>query len=166
MHVIKSLVCLKEEGLYCPKGDFYIDPWRRVKRALITHGHSDHARPNMGAYLTSSNGLPVVRERVGHSAAIQALDFGKSTKIKEVTVSFHPAGHLLGSSQIRIEYKGFVCVVAGDYKLEIDRSCEAFECVPCHQFITESTFALPVYSWEPSKRVFDSINAWWKQNYM
>ena len=164
MHAIKSLVCLKEEGLYCPEGDFYIDPWRRVAKALITHGHSDHARPNMGAYLTSSSGVPVVQERVGHSACIERLDFGKSIKIKGVKVSFHPAGHLLGSSQIRIEHKGFVCVIGGDYKLEVDRSCEAFECVPCQQFITESTFALPVYSWEPSKQVFDSINAWWKQN--
>lgn len=160
----QTLVCLREEGLYCPAGDFFIDPWKPVQKALVTHGHSDHARPYMDAYLTSSSGLPIVRERVGRSAHIEGLDYGQTLKINEARVSFHPAGHLLGSSQIRIEHKGFVCVVGGDYKLEEDRSCEAFECVPCDQFITESTFALPIYSWEPSDSVFQSINEWWRQN--
>ena len=159
-----SLLCMKSEGLYCPMGDFFIDPQKSVERALITHGHSDHARPFMKSYLTSEKGRAIVQERVGKDAKVEGIEYGQSIKINDVKVSFHPAGHLLGSSQIRIEHKGFVTCVAGDYKIEPDASCEAFEVVPCHQFITESTFALPIYNWETSESVFSSINSWWRAN--
>jgi putative mRNA 3-end processing factor len=159
-----SLLCMKSEGLYCPLGDFYIDPQKPVKRALITHGHSDHARPYMKSYLTSETGRAIVQERVGKDAKVEGIGYGQSIAINDVTVSFHPAGHLLGSSQIRIEHKGFVSCVAGDYKIEPDASCETFEVVPCHQFITESTFALPIYTWESPKSVFSEINTWWREN--
>ena len=159
-----SLLCMKSEGLYCPKGDFFIDPQKSVERALITHGHSDHARPYMKSYLTSETGRAIVQERVGKEAKVEGIEYGKSIKINDVKVSFHPAGHLLGSSQVRIEHKGFVTCVAGDYKIEPDASCEAFEVVPCHQFITESTFALPIYSWEDPESVFSGINDWWRDN--
>lgn len=160
----RSLLRLDEAGLYCPMGDFYIDPQKPVERALITHGHSDHARPKMKRYLTSESGRPIVQERVGHAARVEGLPYGQSLKINDVRVSFHPAGHVLGSSQIRIEYNGFVCVHAGDYKTEADASCQAFELVPCHQFITESTFALPVYRWDASASIFSEINTWWREN--
>ena len=161
---ISSLLRQEAAGLYCPQGDFYIDPQKPVQRALITHGHSDHARPRMQHYLTSESGRPIVQERVGSSARVEGIPYGQSLKIKDVRVSFHPAGHVLGSSQIRIEYKGFVCVHAGDYKTEADASCQAFELLPCNQFITESTFALPVYRWEASASIFSEINKWWKEN--
>lgn len=151
-------------GLYCAAGDFYIDPWQKVERALITHGHSDHARYGMGAYLTATPGMGVVRERVGQDARIEGLAFGERRRIGEVTVSFHPAGHLLGSGQIRVESRGEVWVVTGDYKTAPDISCEAFEVVPCHTLITESTFGLPVYRWPEPSAVFRQIHQWWRDN--
>ncbi len=151
-------------GLYCQAGDFYIDPWRKVDRALVTHGHSDHARYGMGAYLTAASGVEVVRERVGKEAAIEGLAFGERRRIGETTVSFHPAGHLLGSGQIRVEHRGEVWVVTGDYKVAPDVSCEAFEPVRCDTLITESTFGLPVYNWPDAEEVFSKIHAWWRDN--
>jgi len=151
-------------GLYCAAGDFYIDPWRRVPRALITHAHSDHARPGMGAYLTASSGVGILKERIGGSSSVKGLEFGQTERIGDVLVSFHPAGHLLGSSQIRVEYKGEVWVVTGDYKTAPDVSCEAFEPVKCHTLITESTFGLPIYKWPEPSSVFSEINTWWLQN--
>ncbi|MEM8866720.1 MAG: ligase-associated DNA damage response exonuclease [Verrucomicrobiota bacterium] len=151
-------------GLFCEAGGFYIDPWRKVDRALITHGHSDHARSGMGAYLTAAPGIGVVRERVGEPAVISGLPFGQAKRIGEVRVSFHPAGHLLGSAQIRVERAGEVWVVTGDYKTQADRSCEAFEPVPCETMITESTFGLPIYQWTAPEVVFGQINDWWRKN--
>jgi len=151
-------------GLYCAAGDFYIDPWRRVDRALVTHAHSDHARPGMSSYLTAQSGVGVLRERVGDQAKIEGISFGKELKIGDVSVSFHPAGHLLGSGQIRVEHKGEVWVVTGDYKNAPDASCEAFTPVRCHTLITESTFGLPVYKWPAPEVVFAEINRWWRRN--
>ena len=151
-------------GLYCKAGDFYIDPIRRVQRALITHAHSDHARSGMASYLTSESGVNVLRERIGLDAPVSGMAYGERRKIGGVTVSFHPAGHLLGSSQIRVEHKGQVCVVTGDYKIAPDASCEAFEPVPCDHLITEATFGLPVYRWPESEVVFEQINQWWRDN--
>ena len=151
-------------GLYCEAGDFYIDPWRKVDRALVTHGHSDHARSGMVAYLTATPGREVVRERVGREAHIEGLPFGERRKIGAVEVSFHPAGHLLGSGQIRVEYRGEVWVVTGDYKTAPDVSCEAFEPVRCDTLITESTFGLPIYRWPEPSEVFDRIHQWWRDN--
>ena len=151
-------------GLYCQEGDFYIDPWKPVPRALITHAHSDHAQPNCGTYLTSNSGEPLLRERVGSNASIESLPYIDKIRIKGCSVSFHPAGHILGSSQIKVSRDGFSAVFSGDYKRDNDGSCECFEPVPCEEFITESTFALPVYQWKPPKKVFAEIADWCKQN--
>lgn len=162
--IARPLIRATPRGLYCEQGDFYIDPWRRVERALITHAHSDHARSGMGAYLTAQSGLDVLRERIGLGAPARGLPFGESMTVGQVKVSFHPAGHLLGSSQIRVVHKGEVWVVTGDYKIAPDLSCEAFEPVTCEHLITEATFALPVYRWPDSELVFDQINQWWRDN--
>ncbi len=153
-----------DAGLYCEAGDFHIDPWKPVPRAVVTHAHSDHARPGCGAYLTSLSGLPLLRERVGASARLQALPYARPLKIKGVTVSFHPAGHILGSAQVRLEAGGHVTVVSGDYTLTADPACEPFEPVPCDTFISESTFGLPVYQWAEPRTVFQEISDWWRAN--
>ena len=154
------LQCTKR-GLFCAAGDFYIDPWRPVARAAITHGHADHARPGMGAYLCTQVAAPVMRHRLG-DIAVQTCRFGETVEIGEARVSFHPAGHVPGSAQIRVEVGGEVWVVSGDYKLEADGLSEAFEPVPCHTFITESTFGLPVFRWRPQSEIADQIAAWWR----
>ena len=159
-----DLIRATGDGLYCEAGGFHIDPWRPVDRALVTHGHSDHARSGMGSYLTAGPGVGVVRERVGRQAPVEGIPFGERRRIGGVTVSFHPAGHLLGSAQIRVEHKGEVWVVTGDYKTAPDVSCEAFEPVPCHTLITESTFGLPVYRWPDPAEVFGEIRDWWREN--
>ncbi len=151
------------EGLYCPAGDFHIDPTRRVPRALITHGHSDHAAPGMGAYLATPQALPVLRHRLGRIQA-EGLAYGATRRIGGVTVSFHPAGHVPGSAQIRVERAGEVWVVSGDYKLARDGLCEAFEPVPCHTFISECTFGLPIFRWQSEDQVLEDMAAWWRAN--
>lgn len=152
-----------DRGIYCAAGDFYIDPWRPVPRALITHGHADHARPGHGAYLATQAALPVMRHRLGEITA-DGIGWGERRQIGGATVSFHPAGHLPGSAQIRVEVEGEVWVVSGDYKTTDDGFCEPFETVPCHSFITECTFGLPVFKWTDQKSVADQINAWWAAN--
>jgi putative mRNA 3-end processing factor len=159
-----ELLCMTDRGLYCPDGDFYIDPWRAVDRAVITHAHSDHARWGMRRYLCSREGERPLRLRVGMEAAIETVEFGEPILINGVRVSLHPAGHILGSSQVRVEYRGRVYVVSGDYKSEADPTCTAFEPVRCHTFVTESTFGLPIYRWAPQREVFAQIDAWWRQN--
>lgn len=149
------------EGIYCPAGDFYIDPWRRVARALITHGHSDHARYGMGSYLATHAALPVMRHRLGDINA-EGIAYGEERVIGSARVSFHPAGHVPGSAQIRVEVDGEVWVASGDYKVIDDGLSTPFEPVRCHHFITESTFGLPVFSWEPQAKVAAQINAWWR----
>ncbi len=155
---------LTESGLYCPEGDFYIDPWQPVDRALVTHAHSDHARWGCKQYLAAAEGLNILRVRLGKDADIQSLPFGETVQINQVKVSFHPAGHILGSSQIRLEHCGEVWVVSGDYKVEPDNTCTPFEPVRCHTFVTESTFGLPIYRWPEQKEVFANINSWWRKN--
>ena len=150
-------------GFYCPAGDFYIDPLRPVDRAIITHGHADHARPGSKAYLTSSSGLPLVRKRV-NSQQIEGLPFRETRTIGNAIVSLHPAGHLLGSAQVRVEVSGRVSVITGDYKREPDPTCEMFEVVKCHHLVTECTFGLPVYRWPDMATVFDEIHDWWRAN--
>ncbi|MCX7566400.1 ligase-associated DNA damage response exonuclease [Sulfitobacter sp. F26169L] len=149
------------EGIYCPAGDFYIDPWRRVDRALITHGHSDHARWGMGRYLATHDALPVMRHRLGEITA-EGMAYGEERMIGNANVSFHPAGHVPGSAQIRVEVAGQVWVASGDYKVIDDGLSTPFEPVRCHHFITESTFGLPVFHWEPQKAIADELNAWWR----
>lgn len=157
------MVLIREtsEGLYCEAGDFYVDPWRRVPRAIITHAHADHARPGSERYLTTQDGKHVLRSRMGAQAAIDSVAYGEPLTINGVRVSLHPAGHVLGSAQIRIEYRGEVWVVSGDYKVEAERTCAAFEPVRCHTFISECTFGLPVYRWPAQSAVMGQINDWW-----
>lgn len=158
-----SLLTFTKNGIYCAQADVYIDPWRSVKKALITHGHSDHARWGHRYYLCTESAMPVIKYRLGN-VNITTIKFGEERQINGVSFQFLPAGHILGSAQIRVEYKGEIWVVSGDYKLEDDGLAEAFEPVPCHNFITESTFGLPVYKWQPQATVFQDINQWWAQN--
>lgn len=157
------LLEFREEGLYCPLADVYIDPWRPVKKALITHGHSDHARWGHQHYLCTESAAPVIRYRLG-DISLSTVNYGEPVTVNGVRFSFHPAGHILGSAQIRIEHRGEVWVVSGDYKTEDDGLAEAFEPILCHTFITESTFGLPIYQWEPQEQVMRAINNWWRQN--
>jgi putative mRNA 3-end processing factor len=159
-----DVVTLTAQGLYCPLGDFHIDPWRAVDRALITHAHSDHARRGSRGYHAAASGVGFLRHRLGAEAAIAGHPFGQRLTFGDAVVSFHPAGHVLGSAQIRIEAQGQVWVISGDYKREADPSCEAFEVVPCDVLITEATFALPVYRWDPPGHAFDQLLAWWDGN--
>jgi putative mRNA 3-end processing factor len=135
----------RPEGLYCLPGDFYIDPHQPVSRAIITHGHSDHARAGHGAVLATAETLDVMQVRLGHETGRQPLTFGKRMKIGDVTVWLAPAGHILGSAQVVMEYQGQRAVVSGDYKRRADLTCTGFEVVPCDLFVTEATFALPVF---------------------
>ncbi len=158
-----ALIRSTPKGLYCEAGDFYIDPTGPVHRAVITHGHGDHARPGSRSYLAASSSEHILRTRLG-SVSIQFLPYGKSLQIKDTKVSLHPAGHILGSAQIRIESSHQVLVVSGDYKLEEDPTCLPFEPVPCDLFLTESTFALPIYRWPDPKSTIHAIEAWWQNN--
>jgi putative mRNA 3-end processing factor len=143
----EDLLVPRRQGLYCPPGDFFIDPVRPVDRALITHGHADHARAGHGYVLATPETLDIMAIRYGadHAGATQAARLGEDIRIKDVAVRFHPAGHVLGSAQIAVEGKGMRIVASGDYKPRPDPTCAAFEPVACDVFITEATFALPVF---------------------
>ena len=155
---------MTDAGFYCPSGDFYIDPWRPVERAVITHAHADHARWGHRRYLTSTEGLGVLTHRMRPGATILPLPYGQKITHNGVQISLFPAGHVLGSAQVRIEYRGCVAVITGDYKVEADRTCTPFEPVKCHLMVSESTFALPIYRWQPQETIFQQINDWWKAN--
>lgn len=157
------LLRTNECGLYCEAGDFYIDPWSPVDRALITHAHGDHAQWGSRTYACSRESERVLRTRLS-GAIIEGKDWNDTFTLNGVTVSFHPAGHILGSAQIRVEHRGEVWVVSGDYKTESDPTCTAFEPVRCNVFITESTFGLPIYRWSPQHETFAEIGDWWKSN--
>jgi putative mRNA 3-end processing factor len=159
-----DLLQLNERGLYCPAGDFYIDPWQPVEFAVVTHAHSDHARWGSQNYLTTHTGESVLRQRMGPAAAIRAVAYGESLDRNGVRVSLHPAGHILGSAQVRLEHRGLAWVVSGDYKVEPDPTCGPFEPVRCHVFVTESTFGLPIYRWPAERAVLVDIHAWWRTN--
>jgi putative mRNA 3-end processing factor len=163
-----DLIVSRAEGLYCPAGGFYIDPWRPVERAVITHAHADHARRGHGAYLATAVSQGVLRARLG-AIALQGLAYGESVQIGAVRVSLHPAGHVLGSAQVRVEHRGRVWVASGDYFVsghtdDANTTCEPFEPVRCDCFITESTFGLPIYRWRPQSEVMADIDAWWAAN--
>lgn len=160
----KDLVRLTSKGLYCEEGDFYIDPWQPVRRALVTHAHADHTYRGNQFYLVPKEGERLSRVRLGEEAQIQTMPYGQSQVINGVKVSFHPAGHVLGSAQIRLEHRGEVWVVSGDYKLTPDATCAPFEHIRCHHFITEATFGLPIYRWSPTEQIFQEINEWWRRN--
>lgn len=155
------VLTVRPEGIYCESGDFYIDPWRPVQRALITHAHSDHARPGHRAYLATPATVAVMRHRLGDIRA-ETIAYGAPRRIGEATISYHPAGHVPGSAQIRVEVAGQVWVVSGDYKTTPDGLSEPFEPVRCHGFITECTFGLPVFRWTPEAVLRAQINAWWQ----
>jgi putative mRNA 3-end processing factor len=159
-----DLLTITDSGLYCPAGDFYVDPWRPVNRAIVTHAHSDHARWGSERYLTTPEGRLVLQGRMGPAAMIETLPYGKSLTLGGVKVSLHPAGHVLGSAQVRIEHTGAVWVVSGDYKLAADPTCARFEPIRCHTFITESTFGLPIYRWPETSDVIADVIDWWQAN--
>ena len=165
---MQDLVIHLPRGLYCPPGDFYIDPWRPVPRAVITHAHADHARAGHGHVLATAISGGVLRSRLGASLPLQGLAYGEVVVHNGVRISLHPAGHVLGSAQVRLEHAGRVWVASGDYYLsavdERNPTCEPFEPVRCDCFITESTFGLPIYRWTPQAAVFDDINTWWRAN--
>ena len=159
----EDLIVARPEGLYCAAGDFYIDPWKPVERAVITHAHSDHARFGHRYYLATTAGAGVLQSRLP-GISLQALEYGEHVTINGVGVSLHPAGHVLGSAQVRIESRGDVWVASGDYKLDADPTCAPFEPVRCNTFITESTFGLPIYRWDSPRAVFAGVDAWWRHN--
>jgi putative mRNA 3-end processing factor len=156
------LVTVTPQGLFCEPGGFYIDPWRPVERALLTHAHGDHARTGSQRYLAARPGRGLLRKRLG--VEVDTLEYGERITVGDTTVSFHSAGHVLGSAQIRIEHRGEVWVVSGDYKRTPDPSCEPFEVVRCNTFITEATFGLPIYHWEDTRRVAEEVLRWWDGN--
>lgn len=161
---MNSFIKINNCGICCEPGGFYIDPWKPVDKALITHGHSDHARWGCKSYLAVKQSKGIICARLGQDINIQTVNYGEELSINGVKVSFHPAGHILGSAQIRLEYKGEVVVFSGDYKVDPDETIPAFEPVKCHTFVTESTFGLPIYQWDEPQKVFDSINSWWRTN--
>jgi putative mRNA 3-end processing factor len=146
-------------GIYCRPGGFYIDPWKPVEKAVITHAHSDHARWGSNHYLCHPDTAPLLQLRLG-PVDVQSLAWGEQLNINGVRVSLHPAGHIIGSSQVRVEYKGEVWVVSGDYKVVSDGISGNFEPVPCHHFVTESTFGLPIYQWEDQEIIYQQIRQW------
>lgn len=154
-----DLIVLRPEGLYCPAGDFYIDPWKPVPRAVITHGHGDHARPGMGRYWASRESLPVLQWRLG-AQDYDIHEYGAPFRIGDARLSLHPAGHVLGSAQVRVEVDGQVWVASGDYKRQPDPTCAPFEVVRCDTFITEATFGLPIYRWPDAGEVAREVVAW------
>ncbi|MFP4126468.1 MAG: ligase-associated DNA damage response exonuclease [Alphaproteobacteria bacterium] len=158
------VLTLTPEGLYCPAGGFHVDPWRPVATAVVTHGHADHARFGHARYHAAAPGEGILRRRLGADIDLASHAYGEPLRLGEATVSFHPAGHVLGSAQVRIEVAGEVWVVTGDYKREADPSCAPFELVACDGFVTEATFALPIYRWDPGAQVVDEILAWWDAN--
>lgn len=159
-----QLLKFTDKGIYCEQADVYIDPWKPVKKALITHGHADHARGGHNRYLCHSLTAAIILKRISPDLSVQTVEYGEPIIINGVTFSFHPAGHIIGSAQIRVAYKGEVWVASGDYKTENDGISTPLEIVKCHTFITECTFGLPIYKWNDQKEIFDSINNWWRSN--
>ncbi|MCS5489772.1 ligase-associated DNA damage response exonuclease [Algoriphagus limi] len=159
-----NLLELTEFGLYCPPADVFIDPWRPVNRAVITHAHSDHARWGMKKYLAHHHSAEVMRLRLGSEINLETVDYSEVKTVNGVRISLHPAGHIPGSAQVRLEYQGKIAVVSGDYKVEADGLSTPFESIKCHEFVSECTFGLPIYKWESQQAIFDQINNWWKEN--
>ncbi|WP_028952243.1 ligase-associated DNA damage response exonuclease [Synechococcus sp. CC9616] len=150
------------EGLYCRAADAWVDPWRPVSRALITHAHADHARPGCGEYWAVATSEGVLRQRLGQDITLHPVSYGETFWLNQCRVSFHSAGHVLGSAQIRLEAEGTVWVVSGDYKRDDDPSCAPFEPVPCDVLITEATFGMPIYRWKSGAEVARQIRDWWQ----
>lgn len=163
---LKSQMFLKftNKGIYCVPGKFYIDPWQPVDLAIITHGHADHARSGMKKYLCHHFTQPILYSRIGHFIDCQSVGYGEVVVINGVKVSLHPAGHIIGSAQIKMEYKGYVIVISGDYKIQDDGLSTPFEPIKCHEFITESTFGLPIYNWSSIADQEKQLQNWVEHN--
>ncbi len=159
---MKEILQSTPHGLYCIPGNFHIDPHQPVARAVVTHAHSDHACWGSQSYLATQSCEQLLRLRMSPDAEFLFLPYGVTQTVGGVQISFHPAGHILGSAQIRLEYRGRVVVVTGDYKLGSDPTCESWQPVRCHTMISECTFGLPIYRWPSAEKVFDSINQWWR----
>ncbi|PJJ66620.1 ligase-associated DNA damage response exonuclease [Chryseobacterium geocarposphaerae] len=158
------LLKFTSKGIYCIPGKFYIDPWRPVDLAVLTHGHADHARNGMKKYLCHHFTKPILHSRIGKEIECQSVEYGEVLNINGVKVSLHPAGHIIGSAQIRMEYKGYVCVVSGDYKIQDDGISTPFESVRCNEFVSESTFGLPIYNWLSVGAQEQQMRNWVQQN--
>ena len=163
LFLIMPLIEFSDKGLYCPQGQFYIDPWRPVPRAIITHAHSDHARAGSQYYLCHRQSRPLLQLRLGDNH-YETVEWNAAVYMNGVKISLHPAGHMIGSSQVRVEYNGEVWVVSGDYKTEDDGISGRFEPIRCNTFVTESTFGLPIYNWLPQETLFDRMRYWVQQN--
>lgn len=159
-----KLITFTNKGIYCPQGKFYIDPWRPVDLALITHGHADHARWGMKKYLCHHFTKPILYKRISEDIECQSVEYGEIINMNGVKVSFHPAGHIIGSAQIRLEYKGYVSVISGDYKVQYDGLSTPFEVVKCHEFVSESTFGLPIYNWLEVDDLNKRMQSWVLKN--
>jgi len=175
--VAAPILVKTDAGLYCPAGGFHIDPTRAVERAVITHAHADHARKGHRRYIATPETIAIMRKRIGRTIPTRSVEYRESfslsseSKLSKVAVtsdavdiSFHSAGHVLGSAQVRIAYQGSVWVHTGDFKVDNDPSCAAFESVPCDTFVTESTFALPIFDWPDPLVVVSDIIDWWLNN--
>ena len=160
----QPLLIKTRQGLYCEAGNFFIDPSGPVENAVVTHAHSDHARRGAQHYFTARSGVDLLRARLGKSIRVTGHEFGAEFRLGEVKLSFHPAGHILGSAQVRMEYRGEVWVASGDYKREPDPTCEPFEVVECDVFVTEATFGTPSYRWEKGADLGREIFNWWQGN--
>lgn len=158
------LVKFTKKGIYCIPGKFYLDPWYPVEYAIISHGHADHARWGNKHYLCHNQSKAILQHRIGADISIESLPYNEYKVINGVKVSFHPAGHILGSAQIRLEYKGYIVVFSGDYKTQPDFITTPFEPVKCHEFITESTFGLPIYKWKSEEELQQELQDWIVQN--
>jgi len=154
---------LTPQGLYCPAGDFHVDPWRPVARAVITHAHADHARSGSDRYLAAAPGAGLLRHRLG-DVVLEPMPYGETRRLGDVRLSLHPAGHVLGSAQVRIDDGRSVWVISGDFKRQADPTCAPFEVVPCDTFVTEATFALPHYRWPDTATVAREVFDWWQHN--
>jgi len=157
------LLVFNQKGIYCEVADVYLDPWKPVKKAIISHGHADHSRWGHQQYITHHSNVAIIKHRLG-DITVTGKEWNETFTINGVKFSLHPAGHIIGSSQIRVEYKGEVWVFTGDYKTEDDSLAIPYEVVKCHTFITECTFGLPAFKWVPQEQVFNDINTWWQQN--
>ncbi len=156
-------MAFNENGIYCAAADVYLDPWKPVNKAIISHGHADHSRWGHKKYITHHSNVPIIKHRLG-DIVVSGVEWNENFTINGVKFSLHPAGHIIGSSQIRVEYKGEVWVFTGDYKTEDDGVAVPYEPVKCDTFITECTFGLPAFKWIPQKQVFEDINNWWQEN--
>ena len=158
------LLQFTSKGIFCPEANVYIDPWKPVDRAIITHAHSDHAKAGNKQYLAHKDSESILRLRLGEDISIQSVSYGETIVINGVKLSLHPAGHIIGSAQVRVERNGEVWVAGGDYKIQDDHFSAPFEIVKCNTFITESTFGLPIYKWPTQQFVMNEILEWWRQN--